>query len=318
MAYLSQCVRVMKILIAYDGSSSAANAIQDMKYAGLPLEGIQATVLSVGEIRIGSEKSLLNIEPALSIAAYAIADVQETLEHAREAAENDAEQGAKAVAKLFPKWETTSCARLHSPATAILEIADSWKPDLIVIGSHGRGIFGRLFLGSVSLRVGGEAQTSVRITRSSHSLSDSNAQTLLLAFDGSHGASRVVQKILNRSWPKGTRLHIVSVIEVSMLATPQFVWLAGSDFGMYQEITETRMEHALHGLKKEMQKHFEHVTSAMPMGIANLEILAEAKRVKADTIFIGSRGLSGFERMLLGSVAHNIAIHAEQTIEIVR
>jgi nucleotide-binding universal stress UspA family protein len=308
----------MKILIAYDGSSCAANAIQDLKYAGLPSEDVQATVLSVGEIRVGGERSPFNIEPALSIAAYAIDNVQETLEHAREAAENNAEQGAKAVAKLFPKWETTSCACLHSPATAILEIADSWKPDLIVMGSHGRGIIGRLFLGSVSLRVASEAHTTVRITRSLHQLTNSNAQTLLLAFDGSHGASRVVHKLLKRSWPEGTRLHIVSVIEVSMIATPQFVWLAGSDFGMYQEIIETRMENALHGLEKEMQKHFEHVTSATPIGIANLEILAEAKRVKAGTIFIGSRGLSGFERILIGSVAYNVATHAEQTVEIVR
>ena len=62
--------------------------------------------------------------------------------------------------------EITSCARLHSPASTILEIADSWKPDLIVMGSHGRGAIGRLFLGSVSLRVATEAHTSVRITRS--------------------------------------------------------------------------------------------------------------------------------------------------------
>ncbi len=318
MAYISQCVRVMKILIAYDGSSCAANAIQDLRYAGLPSDDVQATVLSVGEIRFGSEKSSLNIEPALSVAAYAIDNVQETLEHTREAAENDAEQGAKVVAKLFPKWEITPCPRLHSPATAILEIADSWKPDLIVMGSHGRGVFGRLFLGSVSLRVASEAHTTVRITHSLHQQTNSNAQTLLLAFDGSHGASQIVHKLLKRSWPKGTRLHIVSVIDLNMLATPQFVWIAGSGFDMYQEITETRIENALRGLEKEMQKHFEHVTSAMPIGIANREILAEAKRMKADTIFIGSRGLSGFERMLIGSVAHNVATHAEQTVEVVR
>jgi nucleotide-binding universal stress UspA family protein len=197
-------------------------------------------------------------------------------------------------------------------------MADSWKPDLIVMGSHGRGAIGRLFLGSVSLRVASEAQTSVRITRSSHQPAHPLAQTLLLAFDGSHGSNKVVHQLLKRSWPKGTRLHIVSVIDLNMLATPQFVWIAGSGFDMYQEIAENRLENAQHGLAKEMQKHFEHVTSAMPVGIANREILAEAKRIQADTIFIGSRGLSGFERMLIGSVAHSVAAHAEQTVEIVR
>jgi nucleotide-binding universal stress UspA family protein len=288
-----------------------------LKYAGLPTEGVQATVLSVGEIRTGGEPAL-NIEAGLTLAAYAIDNVQETIQYAREAADTDADEGAKAVAKLFPIWEVTSCARLHSPASTILEITDSWKPDLIVMGSHGRGAIGRLFLGSVSLRVATEAHTSVRITRSSHQSAHSNAQTLLLAFDGSQGANKVVQQLLKRSWPKGTRLHIVSAIDLNMLATPQFVWIAGSGFDMYQEIAEPRLENALHGLEKEMQKHFEHVTSAMPMGIANREILAEAKGVHADTIFIGSRGLSGFERMLIGSVAHSVAAHAEQTVEIIR
>ncbi len=307
----------MKILIAYDGSANAKNAIQDLKYAGLPSEGIQTTVLSVGEIRAGREPAI-NIESGLTLAAYAIDNVQETIEYAREAAETDAEEGAKAVAKLFPKWEITSCARLHSPASTILEIADSWKPDLIVMGSHGRGAIGRLFLGSVSLRVATEAHTSVRITRSAIHSGGENAPTLLLAFDGSQGSSQAVHQLIKRCWPPETRLHIVSVIDLNMLATPQFVWIAGSGFDMYQEIAEARLENALHGLEKEMQKHFEHVTTATPVGIANREILAEAKRMKADTIFIGSRGLSGFERMLIGSVAHSVAAHAEQTVEIVR
>ena len=78
----------MKILIAYDGSANAKNAIQDLKYAGLPSEGIQTTVLSVGEIRAGREPAI-NIESGLTLAAYAIDNVQETIEYAREAAETE-------------------------------------------------------------------------------------------------------------------------------------------------------------------------------------------------------------------------------------
>ncbi len=274
-------------------------------------------VLSVGEIRTGGEPAL-NIEPGMTLAAYAIDNVQETIQYAREAAEEDTAQGVKAVAALFPKWETTATARLHSPASTILEVADVWKPDLIVMGSHGRGAIGRLFLGSISLRVASEAPCSVRIVRPRRNPNHDRPLTVLLSFDGSNGARKTVHKLVQRGWPPDTHLHIVAVIDFSVLASPEYIWLAAGDVGIYQEMKESRIEQSVSALEREMAKHFKKVTSAMPVGTASHEILAEAKQVHADTIFIGSRGLSGFERMLLGSVAHSVAAHAETTVEIVR
>ena len=307
----------MKILIAYDGSTCAKDAIQDLKYAYLPAEGVEATVLSIGEVRTPTDPALI-LDPTLPIISYAMDNVQEIMQYAREGAERDAEEGKKALLDLFPKWTVDVCIRSHSPATTVLEIADSWKPDLIVMGSHGRGALGRLFLGSVSLRVASEAHTSVRITRMAPKIEHENDPLILLAFDGSRSASQAVHKLLKREWPLATHLHIVTVVDVSILATPEYVWLVGSDIGLYQEMKETHIEHALHSLEVEMQKRFATVTTASPSGSPAIEILAEAKRVHTDTIFIGSRGLSRLGRMLMGSVAHGILAHAETTVEIVR
>ena len=40
----------MKIFIAYDGSEAADTAIDSMRRAGLPNEGVEALVMSVGEV----------------------------------------------------------------------------------------------------------------------------------------------------------------------------------------------------------------------------------------------------------------------------
>jgi nucleotide-binding universal stress UspA family protein len=50
-------------------------------------------------------------------------------------------------------------------AQAIVELAEEWRPDLIVIGSHGRGFWKRMWLGSVADRVTRHAPCSVLIVR---------------------------------------------------------------------------------------------------------------------------------------------------------
>jgi nucleotide-binding universal stress UspA family protein len=47
-------------------------------------------------------------------------------------------------------------------------------------------------------------------------------------------------------------------------------------------------------------------------------LLQEARSFKASALFMGSRGLSGFRRLLLGSVSSALAAHAPCTVEIIR
>jgi nucleotide-binding universal stress UspA family protein len=51
------------------------------------------------------------------------------------------------------------------PRSAIVEAAETWRADLIVMGSHGRSGLDRFLLGSVSERVARHAPCSVEIIR---------------------------------------------------------------------------------------------------------------------------------------------------------
>jgi nucleotide-binding universal stress UspA family protein len=66
----------------------------------------------------------------------------------------------------------------------------------------------------------------------------------------------------------------------------------------------------------------EHGMSAQPRvqpyaSTTSRTILAEAERVGAEAIVMGSRGLTGVKSLLLGSVSHDVLQHADRTVVVV-
>src|SRR5690349_7967841 len=157
----------MRVLIGYDGSECADAALDDLRRAGLP-ENSEALVLSVADvwphlangkfdgIGPGADDWLLpSREGARRVSQEALSVAKQT-----------AERGADRVRADLPRWTVSFDAEADAPHSAIVRRADTWEPDLAVLGSHGRSAFGRLILGSVSLGVLTHARCSVRIGRS--------------------------------------------------------------------------------------------------------------------------------------------------------
>ena len=72
------------------------------------------------------------------------------------------------------------------PKIAILDEAEHWGADLIVVGTHGYNALERLWLGSVSRAVASHAKCSVEIARLRKAQgADGKAMRILLAVDGS-------------------------------------------------------------------------------------------------------------------------------------
>jgi len=69
------------------------------------------------------------------------------------------------VKRNAPGLIVSPVLREGHPKDKILDEAEQWGADLIVVGSHGYGAVRRLFLGSVSLAVAINAPCSVEIVR---------------------------------------------------------------------------------------------------------------------------------------------------------
>ena len=145
----------MKILLAVDGSPHSASAVDEVARLPWP-EGSHVRVISVAGMPLAP--------PAHFAGAGAL--YPELLKASRRGALAAAEGAAAKLRPLETGGLKVDTVTPTGPASElILAEAEEWKPDLIVLGSQGRGFWGRLFLGSVSSAVASHAGCSVEIVR---------------------------------------------------------------------------------------------------------------------------------------------------------
>jgi nucleotide-binding universal stress UspA family protein len=293
----------MKILIAYDGSECAESAIDDLKRAGLPRRA-EAIVLTIAEELFPAPTSIGGV--ATTFAKSLFEEEKDSLALARRACSR--------ILQLFPGWEIQAESGLGSPGSKIIERADEWLPDLIVVGSHGRTALGQMFFGSVSQKVVNEARCSVRVARGRIVEPDVPAR-LIVGVDGSEEADAAVQEIASRDWPNGSQVRIVnSAWSIPPTSDPGTAvnyaeWIA-------QE-TE-RVKAAAEGAAEKLGSAELKVSIVVGEREPKALLCSEAEDLMADCIFVGSRGMGRLERFLIGSVSLGVAARAHCSVEVVR
>lgn len=157
----------MNILIATDGSEFSDAAVKVICQMALKAENTHVKVVSAFEspMMVAAAPYALQVEynPGLET------DLREQAAKAVSAAERQ-------IRASFPELEdnlTTEVLR-GAPEQAIVEAAQNWNADLIVVGSHGYGWLERMFLGSVSNAIVRHAPCSVLVVRKADSGSNFN------------------------------------------------------------------------------------------------------------------------------------------------
>lgn len=69
------------------------------------------------------------------------------------------------ISKRSPALKVSTHVSQGSPKEEIVEQAERWHADLVMVGSHGHGPLGRFLLGSVASSVAVHAPCSVEIVR---------------------------------------------------------------------------------------------------------------------------------------------------------
>ena len=143
----------MRILVAIDDSRFSQAAIETVIEQARPQDTDVRILHVVESPPLLVAREMGGYEPALETALESQKQNAEAL--VMKAAELLRARGLKVAATL----------ELGDAKSKILDVAEEWRADLIVVGSHGRRGFERFLMGSVSDAVARHAKCSVQIVR---------------------------------------------------------------------------------------------------------------------------------------------------------
>ena len=143
----------MRILLAIDDSKFSEAAAETVIEQARP-HGTEVRILHVLE------------SPPLLVARE-LGGFEPALESALEFQKQQAEAVVAKAAELLRAQglKVTAAVEMGDPKSKILDVAEEWQADLIVLGSHGRTGLNRFLMGSVSDAVARHACCSVEIVR---------------------------------------------------------------------------------------------------------------------------------------------------------
>ena len=150
----------MKILLATDDSDCSVGATHSVANRPWPA-GTTFKVLSVEELAL----------PNGQMADYSLAPIypqsllEELISHAHDRAESAVKTATAILERAGKKVEPPQKMPTGEPRALILDTAEAWGADLIVVASHGRRGLDRFLMGSVSEAVATYAPCSVEVIR---------------------------------------------------------------------------------------------------------------------------------------------------------
>jgi nucleotide-binding universal stress UspA family protein len=280
-----------KILVATGGSPWSEAAV------------VYAIALAA---RLGAELHILTV--LVIHAAYAMPDMMASSDLVMESVER---QGHELLAQATEKAMqagivfTTSCKWGNIPET-ILQTTAEEACDLIVLGSRQVAGRKRLRLGSISSIVTSKAEQPVLVVKQPPPVPPALLwRRLLAATGGSPWSDAAVDHALSLARQQQLDVCLLYVDAGRRRPAPDTP-VAVEEKGILA-LVEARAVAA--GVSYETRMAYGDVTDG---------ILDTATQQQCDLIILGSRGLTGWKRLMLGSISNAVAVKAAQPVMIVK
>jgi nucleotide-binding universal stress UspA family protein len=286
------------VVVGYDGSPASQLALEWAASAasqrGLPLEVLVAWTLPPTSLASGSG------------AVYE----SELLDDMRSSSDIALERAMTEAQSYDPDLVVKGEVLVSPPAAALVEHSKS--ASMVVLGSHGRGGFAGLLLGSVSRQVATHAKCPAVVVRTP---ADSTSNEVVVGVDGSPPAVLALDWAFDHASRRGHSLHVVHTWEV-----PPIGAITGVPTFSPPELLEDIRSSEMRTTAEVLAGHRDHypdveVKQSVERG-SPVQVLVAASE-HAALVVVGSRGRGGFAGLLLGSVSHGVVHHAKSPVAVV-
>lgn len=291
----------MRILLALDGSSGAESARALVRALPWP-DPSQVDAIRV----VGPLWDLVPMPPA-----EADVPLEELLgiEADRAALTEDVAGIAR------PGVSVTTDVTIGRAATVIVERAAANHADLVVMGSRGRGAIKSMLLGSVSAEVADHAPCPVLIARAP------TCRRAIVALDGTPVSDRIIDRLAGFEFLRDTHLEVVSVAPASTGTGVFMSGAYGAPIAWYEEAVAAArdsLEQMASAAAQRLRAAGLETSWSVHTGDPAVTLIEVGQRTGAEMIVVGTHGRTGMTRFVLGSVAHNVLVHAHQSVLLMR
>jgi nucleotide-binding universal stress UspA family protein len=184
------------------------------------------------------------------------------------------------------------------PAEAIAKSARELDADLVVMATHGHQGIKHAMIGSVTERTARTCPVPV-LSVKGYGITEAPIERILFATDFSSHSKHALSVASSFAERFGTHVDVLHVLD----ETPGYIRQMSSEVADFEKAARKMAGEHLDALEKELQgRRFSvktHLRSGSPVDI----IVAEAARLRAKLIVMGTHGHTGFTHAALGSIA---------------
>jgi len=195
----------------------------------------------------------------------------------------------------------------------LVDRAEQWGADLIVIGNHGRAELKHLFLGSVAEKVARHAPCAALIARKSPE------GVVLVATDLSDPAQLAIAAGAREASRRKRPLVVMHASDsLSRRTAPAMAMLGANPIVDSPEVTRERDNLVRQIIDSSLKRLEVEAEIRLVSGNPTEEILRLVDSLPAELLVLGTRGRSGVARIMLGGVAAHMVQSAPCSVLAVR
>ena len=232
----------------------------------------------------------------------------QTVDVLEQEGEDVVEEAAQTLDTLGISYDTDVVQ--GNPAPTIVEYADRYDQDLVVMPTHGREGISRSLMGSVSEKVVRLSDVPVLTARMQPDETlEFPYENVLVPTDGSAAATHAAEHVLSLAASLDATVHVLSVVDDATLGLD--VRSTGSGKESERAATDAVEAVVSEAESRGVTDTVRHVEHGSPFD----EIIDSIESNEIDAIGMGSTGRRGTDRILLGSVAEKTV--REATVPVV-